>query len=583
MSTLGQFDNYAGYKSSQSVQNVPTAASFNREFYSMLQAYYNNNGLYDIINTELEATRITEADLKPLRNPAFRVVEFYAAKMWPGTLPEALPIETENDAIIDPIHQIWKWSNFSSTKQRAARWFATFGDMFIKVATRANQETGASESVFLQFIEPKYVTAFDVDERGFLTYIRIDTPQTRRKENGDTEEYTHTEVWDKDSQIWRIWEHEDGLDVELGEISAVPEDGTIEEATGDNFLPFVYQQFRDDGQDRANAAFAGQLDKIDEANRMATRLHQMLLRYNQALWAMMANGVDQSGRPLPPPSVANITNDDGNLELEDDTIIQLPGMSRLEALTPNINYGDALLTLQDQMQEIKRDLPELAYYDLREMNQTSGRAARYLLDDAISRLLEARGNGETALIRAHEMALTIGQNLGLDAFKGIGSFEDGSFIHTFADRPVLPLDETESVTTQKTKAETFTIQINNGVDRETAALSAGYSLEEAQAMAASGGRVLPQDTDVNDAIDSIVDAETAVTDGDTPENLESDKGLNGAQANAAKDLASGVSLGTDSPIVATEILVGLGIDPASVKRMIDAAVAFKPRSVDDAA
>ena len=131
--------------------------------------------------------------------------------------------------------------------------------------------------------------------------------------------------------------------------------------------------------------------------------------------------------------------------------------------------------------------------------------------------------------------------------------------------------------TNKLKSETFVILVNQGVDRHQAAVLAGYTEEEAELMAASGGRVLPQDTDVNDVVDTL----DTVTDGDNPENIESDKGLNGAQINAAKDLLTGVSDGTVAPGVATELLISLGIDRERVERMVAEAAAFNLAEVDN--
>ena len=106
--------------------------------YNMLKAYYLNNGVYEIIDAMFSGFGVKRQELKPLRNPAFRVVEFYAVEYWPGPLPAALPIVTENQAIIEPIQQVWTWSNWGSEKQAAARWFACYGDMYLKVATKSD-------------------------------------------------------------------------------------------------------------------------------------------------------------------------------------------------------------------------------------------------------------------------------------------------------------------------------------------------------------------------------------------------------------------------------------------------------------
>ena len=346
-----------------------------------------------------------------MRNPAFRVVEFYAAKLWPGNLPDALPIITDNPAIVDPIEQVWTWSNFSSEKQAAARWFACYGDMFIKVATRQD-DNGTPTRVFLQNLEPQYVTDFDADERGFLTYVRIDIPRQRR-DGDERKSYLHTEVWNKEE--YRLWEHDKTAETPLSQLGPMRDSRPLSDF-GIDFVPVVWQPFRNIGDTRGLAAITPALDKIDEANRQATRLHQMIFRNNRALWAVSANAMDAQGRPLPPPRLGDASADN-TLDVDDDTIMRLPGQATLNSLVPALNYEAALSVIDSQMAEIQRDLPELAYYELRG-RPVSGVAAELLLGDAIDRLLEARGNAETALVRADQMALTIGEAAGI--FRGDG-------------------------------------------------------------------------------------------------------------------------------------------------------------------
>lgn len=458
---LQAFESYAAYYTALLSTNAPPSAAFLRQFYALLAAYYNSNGLYSFIRDNLQTTSGDMRGVLPLRNPANRAVEFYASKLWPGQLPAALPIEAEDERIIPAIHQLWQWSNFSSRKQRMARWFALYGDVFLKIATRRD-DAGQPTSVYIHLVKPEFVSEMELDERGYFTYVRLDVP--------DGEE-THTEVWDKAAGDMTIWRHKQGADAALDRLGAPAEMALIADLTGDDFIPIVYQPFRDDGEGRGGGCFAHVLDKMDEANRQATRLHQMLFRHNRPLWALLANTVDAQGRPMPAPDVTASLNGDGELGIADDDMIRLPGMSRLEPLTPAINYADALRVLQDMAMEIRSDLPELAYYDLRDMNQVSGRAVRLMLDDAISRLLEARGNAESALVRAHEMALTIAGNLALPGFTGLGSYQSGDFEHRLADRPALPLDELERAQIATTLAGTY--------NARASALAAGYSDEEA--------------------------------------------------------------------------------------------------------
>lgn len=445
-----------------------------RVLYDMLMAYYKNNGLYDDLAIMLYEQGVRREALKGLRNPAYRVVEFYASHLWPGMLPDALPVVSDNKRIVDPIKQIWKWSNWNANKQQAARWFPTHGDKFIKIAQRVSRQRTA-QRVYMQLLDPGHITDFDEDERGFITYARIDVPQTKR-DGGKVTRYTLTEVWDKESGTFTRWEHNKSADDDLERLGIPTERRELAEF-GIDFIPIVHARFRHIGEDRGVGAYTLQLDKIDEANRMATRLHQMLYRNNDALWALRANAMDSTGRPLPAPRVGNQTGDgrDGDtIQLGDQRLLRLPGMSELVPLVPDINYDAALRILQDHMMELENDLPELAYYRIREMNEVSGRAVRLLLSDAIDKLIEARGNAEGALAQAHAMALTIGANAGL--FKNLGTYEQGAFEHKFAERAIIPISADEKATT------TLTLT-NAGASIEAAAIEAGFTEDSASRLA----------------------------------------------------------------------------------------------------
>lgn len=436
--------------------------------YAALEFYYHNNGLYALLQQDLMTNGLWTEGMLGLRNPAHRVVEFYVAKLWPGMLPEALPIVAENERIIEPIQQVWGWSNFGAQKQVFSRWFACFGDAFLKIATR-----GDPDQVYFQNLKPQYVTDIQTDERGYLTHARIDIPLSSSG-NGELRRYYHTEIWDKPSQLFRRWSSNNGPITPEERLGNPVESKPLSDF-GIDFIPIVHAKFQDVGETRGMGAFTHALDKIDEANRMATRLHQLLYRFNDVIWAVSANGMDPTGRPLPAPVIngdvlSGSTGDSQTTTISSGTkVARLPGNSSLESLVPDLKYDDALQILNAHMQEMERDLPEMAYYRLREQGRDlSGRAIRYLLSDAVDKVKEARGNCETVLARANAMALTIGQNLGI--FSGIGTYENGDFDHSFSDREVIPLSESE-------KREIAVMDMSLGVSTDTILKKLGYDPE----------------------------------------------------------------------------------------------------------
>lgn len=416
-----------------------------QELYSKLKEYYDNNGLYTGIQGNAYYSNTWVEAIKPVRTVVNRSVEFFVSKVIPGDLNN-VQIVADNQAVKESIQQVWKWSNFSAQKQVAIRYLALYGDLFFKVVSD-------TDKVFFEILEPKYITDFKVDSRGYVTEIRIDIPV----KNSNGQNLTHTEYWNK--EYYAIWEHQLG-EAPLEQLGDAKDFGYLSEF-GIDFVPFVHIKFRDTGELRGKSCVAHALDKIDEVNREATRLTQLLFRYNKPIFVISANDKDSNGRPIPAPKIKP-----EDTELKDNAIVYLPGVSTIQPLIPNINFESALKILQDGMNELSQDLPELRYYSLQD-SQLSGKAIRLLLAGAIDRAEEARGNFIQGVIRLNQMALTIGSSL----FKGIGSYESGSFEHTILVSEMFP-------TTLEEKANTLQLLVSAGFPLISAMKKLGFSEDE---------------------------------------------------------------------------------------------------------
>lgn len=416
------------------------------ERYALQRRYYASNGLYIDLARALYEQGIVNRSVRGLMNPAYRVVEAHVQWIWPGDLPDALPIETENEKIIDPIQQIWKWSNWSRKKQVMVRWLAMLGDVFIKVV-RPNDKP----RVYFQLIDPANVTWFETDERDNLLEVRIDIPIVRTGDTQVTERLLHTEVWSKSEQLYRRWEHKNTPQTPVAELGQPAEEISYSQM-GINFTPIVHAQFQDIGEDRGAGAFIFQLDKIDQLNAEATRLSQMMFRHNRPT-LVMVGGRDAGGRPLPPPVIGDGAASD-TLDLNDESVISVGGDTKVDSMVPNLDYGAHLKLIEQRLQDLAHDLPEMAYWSIVDMGAgaISGRALNFILGPAIRRALEARGNAEDALARADEMALSIA-SAGQKLFGDLGSYDQGDFEHVFAERPVIATDALEDAQTELAKAQ----------------------------------------------------------------------------------------------------------------------------------
>lgn len=436
-------------------------------FYQLLLDYFLNNGLYDELAQLFYGRGEWSEALKGIYNPAYRIVGFYVKHLWPGELADALPLSEETPARIrTSVEELWQWNNWQTRKSRDARWAAIFGDRFIKVHDVVGQ-------MRLTLIDPRLVTEFQADERNYLQFIRMD--DERLRPNNYTR-YVRTEVWDKDAQRMWVWERET-WQWDLKEMGRPVETHAFEEF-GIDFIPITWDPFYDLGAERGGGSYSLLLDKIDEVNRMATRLHQIQFRFGKPTMAVQAGGNDATGRPLPPPRLgARDGFSNGRTQVGDTDVLYIPGNADVKYLVPNIDYQAALEILRDQLIDLERDACELAYYRLIENQQDlSSRAVRLMLDPAIKSVLEARANLEAGLIRAHQMAFTIGQHAGI--FSGLGSFEQGDFTHSFEPREVIPLSEEERGQADQAQGQAATYWLQIGIKPQAIGERLGFKPEE---------------------------------------------------------------------------------------------------------
>lgn len=389
-----------------------------REIYPVLRSYYLNNDLY----AALEDLRVTQrVPARPIRNPAHAVVEFYAATLWGET-----DVTAADQLVQAAADQVLEWSNWEALRQRIARLLAMYGDLWLKVATRQDGDT--VRRVFLQILDPAQIANFAEDERGFVTEVVIEAP-------ADDPDYLVVEHWDKPAGVvtWQLVRRD-----RRNEPGPIIRQATVADL-GFDFVPVVHLRFRDTGDPRGMGAFTHALDLIDEANRIATRLYDLMFKYNRPdLVLSAADGRDPVGRPLPPPDIAR-RGSSGNYELGEERVVTLPPGYQLQHVVAPVDWGSYLSGLDNHLTAMERfALPELAYYRLADTGAASGRALRIMLAPALARVAETRTALDSGVARAIEMALTIGTVHGLWQ---LPAWDAGRARVSFTDRPLLPEDD----------------------------------------------------------------------------------------------------------------------------------------------
>lgn len=443
------------------------------------------------------------SSVENLRNPVHRIVEFYATTMLSGTLEEAMPLKIEAgddegpegdeaaedgpdraENLKDRIGRIWEWSSMGQQKQVAKRFLAKHGQVFGKVV-----RPDGKDHCYAQWVRAAYVTDYDADERGNVVYVRVDVPKVRVGEDGRTRKVWATEIWRKGGTE-EGGEKKPGVvmfaETDRNSYDSVPSEKRVRAAAGKNvhglgsddgygfdFVPFVVVNAQDTGEKRPRPVYAHGLHLIAWVCREATRLSDLMFRFNKAFKVIFGAGEDEYGRPREAPmpeqvrSLQSVRQDrasqaehtvpfaghratmlsreDEDISVEGIAVTGIPGSAQMADATPNINYEAARQWISDHLREVYEELPELLYYAVESRANQSGAALRTLIAGALSRAEEMQANLLTGIVKLDEMALTIAQLEGFEGFSEgeIGTYEGGGFDHEIEAPEILPLTEEE--------------------------------------------------------------------------------------------------------------------------------------------
>lgn len=431
------------------------------QLYDWLRKSYSANGLYTDKSELILRLGNDVENIKSIGNPTERSVEFFVSKILAG---DSINVTSESQGVTDSIQQIYTWSNLLGKKSAYIRDYALLGDLFLKVRN-------TEDKVLIENIDPSYVSVVNYDTRGNVIEIRIDIPFV----SDDGKDWWYTEYWSKSDQYVAVWEHQQSRETSLDQLGDPNKYAFLSEY-GIDFIPIVGVQFRDVNKPRGYSCVYHALDKIDEINRVMTRLHEQIFVGSSRMWFVDVSN-KAGGKPVVLDGLGKNQKDGAMIAINGNPI----------SAVPNLPYSNLLDVVKNMAEELIRDLPELRAYSLQESSNISGKSIALLLEPAIERAEEAQAN----LIRGLERADSIGLTLGV--FSGIfpsslGTYERGDFEHQIVpnDMRALPIDE---------KATGLNSLITAGIPLPIAMQFAGFTQDEidqtTEAVSASGSSTQP--------------------------------------------------------------------------------------------
>lgn len=418
--------------------------------------YYNNIAYKNLSNYAAQAVRrkIDNKLYKRIRgiyNPVNRLVETYVGKVYGGELDfdnlttGALPIANADDALRAAIIQLAIWSNWRAAKSLYVRQGANYGNSFLKVV----DDTTLGQTR-LEVLHPGKVRDMEKDAVGnikriIIEYERDEHPSqylpNDNRHDQKTETYLYTEIITPE----RFSTFKDG------EPFAYFADGNGNRVTAwDNpygFVPVSLAGHVDMGLTWSASAYNASLDKIDEINDQASLLNDAVRKSIDISWLFIG-----MQKPTPTGTATNTQfSDDARDDMKAMYVTPRDGQTvDAKPLVPNINIADTSANIEKLLEELERDMPELAMHRLRMASTQTAPGVKASYNDAIDRFQEAQGNYDDGLSRAISMGVAIGGFRRYQGFAGYGldMVTKGNMDFYIKARPIIDdeLSKSEKIT-----------------------------------------------------------------------------------------------------------------------------------------
>lgn len=433
--------------------------------YRIWWALYENN-LYDDVHRwdrDFKRDYALPREMRGCYNPCFRLGNFWGAHTWIGRLDatlqngrvadSAIPILTDNPLIRPALGRLWRDSGWAIAKELTARTGAVMGDVGLRI-----EDDPASGKVRIVPVNPATLTWVRPDRQGNVDAYVIHEPRFDPRFDPALPGPPGQQVVIYEERVTR-----DGATVTFETfLDGEPYGWDGNPAVYDipyGFVPLVLVPHMRALPDSCWGwgEFQGVLAKAIELDRVASELHSQIRKASDPRFFVAGTNPDPGGR-------ASVRYDDPSRADREPREHQLPmvygGMgSTCVPMVYPLDIQFTSMEIQNQLQNAEKDYPELRYDSARAAGDASAKALREVRKAAEAKVHGRRVTYDSALVRAHQMALAIGGWRGYDGYEDfdLGSYASGDLDHEIGERTVFlldPLDRTEEIQAQLTAWQT---------------------------------------------------------------------------------------------------------------------------------
>jgi len=399
--------------------------------YAMFWSMFENTS-YDRVNSWSQSMREAYALYKFTRNiynPAHRLGDFGRTHILGGPLdpaagdgskePTALPIITDNPALRESIAKLWRDSMWNVHKGTMGLWGTILGDVGVRIVDNPNHGR-----VQLQLVHPTMIKDVEFDEvgnvRGYEFEEERSDPLSRDKTRMAV--YNETATRDGDLVVYRTTRNGQPFAWNgMAETWAEPY----------GFIPFVMVQHNNVGGKWGWSELHAGQSKIREIDDVASKINDFIRKSVDApmliagAMAPKRNAIKMTATETETESYSSLQVTYPEAGRQDvPTLYAKDPQTKAQPLLAELDIAHSFGSVDRILKELEREFPELETDIWGVGTDTSGRALRVARERVVTKVYERRANYDNALVRAHQMALSIG---GMRRYKGYESFNLDSY------------------------------------------------------------------------------------------------------------------------------------------------------------
>jgi hypothetical protein len=458
--------------------------------YELYWAFFENSA-YDAVHqwsqqfkTDYSLYRYTRGAY----NPAYRLGEFWAAHTMGGTLdpeagdgkgiPSALPILTDNPRLRPAVARLWRDSNWQVAKDVFCRLGAVLGDVGLKACD--DEERGR---VVLEVVDPSTIKWVDLDSRGNVRAYVIEEPRLNPDYDVRDPQTFNLQRYD----TYTEWAFREGEEVKYatfrnGRSYAWSAHGETWVAPY-GFVPLVLHQHVRMAPDVpwGWSELHGARVKIAELDDLASKLHDQIRKVVHPKWffAGVQNPATLNRQLRANGRVA--TTDEPEPGREDEEAFYGPSGATVREMVAPLDIQFTSMEIQNQLQNLERDYPELQLDSTRVSGDASGKAQVEARRKTEAKVHARRVGADDSLVRAMQMAIAIAGMRGYDpAYDGFGldSYAAGDLGMRIDVRPVFALDPADVIAQEQAFWTAADVAVRSGMALVTYLRRNGWKAEQ---------------------------------------------------------------------------------------------------------